>query len=403
MEAQTPNDSAAVYLSTDELVYRLHQQKLASDFGAFALRTHDVATLLQEASRACAEGLRSELCKVMELSISRGDFLVVAGVGWRPGVVGHARIGAGSESPAGYAIEIGEPVISNELAADRRFRTPALLIEHGVKRAVNVIIHVDGTPYGVLEVDTSNAGPYNLADSDFLQGFAHLLGAAIGRQHLEQELQRKEALLQKSLQHEHLLALEIHHRVKNSLSLVISLLNMSRRASHGESVDEVLEVASDRVHAIADVHDHLARYGKGDRAPLDVFIGDLCKRIAAAHPEQKLVWTIHAIEVSADRAVSLGLLVNELVTNALKHAYADRSGEVCVSIRREAENLVLEVSDGGVGMPVDVQAKGLGTRVIRSLAHQLRGEVSWQPAHPGTRVVVTFPGEEQRAPKDALS
>ena len=118
MESQMPVNLSSAYLSVDELVYRLHQQKLTSDFGAFALRTHDVARCLQEASRACAEGLRSEFCKIMELSVSRGDFLIVAGVGWRPGVVGQARVGAGAESPAGYAIENGEPVISNELADD---------------------------------------------------------------------------------------------------------------------------------------------------------------------------------------------------------------------------------------------------------------------------------------------
>ena len=81
-------------------------------------------------------------------------FLVCAGVGWEPGIVGSAIVGADMASPAGYALQTGKPVISNQLENEERFRTPELLRRHGIRRAMNVILQGDGKPFGVLEVDS---------------------------------------------------------------------------------------------------------------------------------------------------------------------------------------------------------------------------------------------------------
>src|SRR5581483_3220189 len=377
----------------DELNYRLRQHKLASDFGMFCLRTHDVSALLYEATRASAEGMRCKLCKVLEYRPAHDDFLVVAGVGWLPGVVGHALLGSGAESPAGYAYASGQPVISNELASEPRFRTPRLLVEHGVLSAANVLIRGDESTFGVLEVDSTHLGQFNDADSDFLQGFANLLGIAIERQRLEERLHRNEAALQRALDYERVLVSEVNHRVKNSLTLVTGLLAMQRRGSSNAELQRVLDAAEARIHAIAEVHDHLARHGKAATVPLNGFVCDLCRRLGAANPLHQLVCDVVHVTVSADRAVALGLLVNELVTNALKYAYPDMVGEVRVSIRPSGgDHYTLEVSDQGVGMPAEDPSsrRGLGTHVVSSLARQLGGTVTWHRDPPGTRVVLEF-------------
>ena len=390
------NEQAARAFTPDELSYRLRQQELVSEFGLFCLRTHDLNAVLQEAARASAEGLRSDLCKVLEHCPAQNDFLTVAGVGWHPGVVGHARLGPDHQSPAGYAMETGEPVITNELAREDRFRTPPLLIEHGVRSAANVLIKGDQTVFGVLEVDSTHLGHFNDADSAFLQGFANLLGVAIERQRLEEELRGKELSLQQALEHERVLTLEVHHRVKNSLALVASLLMMQHRASKNAEVHRALEAAETRIHAIADAHDHLARHKKAAAVPLDAFVCDLCQRLAAANPLHQVVCDVVGITVSAGRAIALGLLINELVTNALKYAYPGAGGDVRVTIRPSAgERYVLEVSDDGVGMPPDdtERKNGLGTKVITSLARQLGGTVAWRRTQPGTLVALEFAGE----------
>src|SRR5690606_15276556 len=100
----------------------------------------------------CALGLRSRYCKVMEYLPKEQQFLVRAGVGWKPGVVGAAKAGADEKSPTGYAFKTGASIISNHLSGETRFRTPRLLMEHGIKRAINTVIRCGQERFGVLEV-----------------------------------------------------------------------------------------------------------------------------------------------------------------------------------------------------------------------------------------------------------
>ena len=120
--------------------------------------------------------------------------LVSAGVGWAPETIGQVALGVDLEFPAGFAFHTGQIVISNHLQEETRFRTPKLLSEHGIKRAINVLIARGGEghlPFGVLEVDSAETlGQFDLADADFLAGFASLLGIAIERQHADDELQK---------------------------------------------------------------------------------------------------------------------------------------------------------------------------------------------------------------------
>jgi two-component sensor histidine kinase len=384
--------------AADELAYRLRQQQLTARFGLFALKTHDIDALLQEATRTCAEGLHSEFCKIMEFLASDNEFVVRAGVGWKPGVVGVARTGADLDSPAGFALRTGQPVISNHLAEETRFRTPQILVGHGVKRAINVIIQGDGGPYGVLEVDSPTEGRFTEHDVAFMQGFANLLGVAIERQRSEEELRASRALLQQALHEQDVLTREISHRVKNSLQLVAGLLNMQGRASGNEDLRRALADAEARVHTVAQVHDRLWRHNEMRSINLAEFLGELCAKLRESAPHHVMRCHIDPVIVPTDLAVPLGLLVNELVTNAFKYAYPGASGEVRVELTADSpERLRLEVSDQGVGLPADfnpARSKSLGMRLVVSLTRQLGGKLEWQDAQPGTRFVLEVSARE---------
>ncbi len=166
--------------SADELAYRLHQQELLASFGVVALRTSEFMDLLQEATRLRAEGLHIRYCKAMEYLADEDRFVVRAGVGWKPGVIG-ARTGADLNSPSGYAFRTGEPVISDHLEDEGRFRTPRILMDHEIRRAINVPIATETSRYGVLEADSPIEGRFTEADLAFMQGFANLLGVALER------------------------------------------------------------------------------------------------------------------------------------------------------------------------------------------------------------------------------
>jgi GAF domain-containing protein len=123
-----------------ELEYRLRQQALLAELGRRALAADSVDELLQEATRLVALGLATSFCKVLEYLPDKGTLLVRAGVGWKDHVIGVATVGADLNSPAGYALHTGKPVIANDLPSERRFRTPRLLRRHGIQRAINVIL-----------------------------------------------------------------------------------------------------------------------------------------------------------------------------------------------------------------------------------------------------------------------
>ena len=175
--------------------------------------------LLDHAARLVADGLKAEFAKVLKDQPEDNRFLVCSGVGWGPDVVGKATVGADMASPAGYALRTGKPVISNHLDIEERFRTPELLVEHGIRRAMNVILQGDGTPYGVLEVDSRSEGEFIQSDIIFLQGVANILGMAIERQRIERNLRQ-------ALDRQQLLVEEVNRQVNNSLSIVASMLHL---------------------------------------------------------------------------------------------------------------------------------------------------------------------------------
>jgi GAF domain-containing protein len=128
-----------------------------------------------------------------------------------------------------------------------------LLADHGVKRAINVLIARGGEghlPFGVLEVDSPDAGQFDLADADFLAGFAGLLGIAIERQ-------QADAQIRDALEYRAMLTREMSHRVKNSLASVVG--RVQGRNAQSKDVQDALKDAASRITTIAQVHDHLWR------------------------------------------------------------------------------------------------------------------------------------------------
>lgn len=625
-----------------ELTQRLRQQELLAAFGRRALDTESLDALLSEATRVCAEGLDTEFSKVLEYLPADNRFLVRAGTGWAPGTVGHATIGADLESPAGYAFHTGKAVVSNDLRQETRFRTPKLLAQHGVQRALNVIIMgAAGHRFGVLEVDTRRAGGFTAADVNFLQAFGNLLGAAIERAQAkeasvtdkeraktivdaahnyaiitvdldgtitswspgaeaifgwtESEIRgRKDAVLftpedraagipeerlklaaasgsaeqerwlvrkdgsrfwasgslralhdsdgntreflkvfcdrteqreaelrlreseasfralanaipqlawmadtdgarywfnerwfrytgtaleevqgwgwsalchpdhrdrvlrgvkaawktgqrwedtypirnrdgeyrwfltravpirdaqdrivrwfgtntDVTEQHEagkyqEMLTREMSHRVRNSLALVASFIMLEARSTSEAGVRRALEDVQKRVTAIANLHDLLWRSLSLETAELASFLDTFCAKLQEATPQHRLLFKGEAVTVPTDVAIPSALLVNELVTNAFKHAFpAGKRGEVTVRLSASPETIQLDVADNGVGLPpgfnIDVADHSLGKRVILAFTRQLGGTLTTVSTGRGACFRLTMPHPRHR-------
>jgi two-component sensor histidine kinase len=358
-----------------------------SQFGRFALREENLQATLDEACRVAAEGLETQFAKVMEWLPAEGLFLARAGVGWRPGLIGCARVGADLASPAGYAFRTGEPVVSDHLeeADEVRFRTPRMLAEHGVRRALNVLIGEGERRFGVLEVDCTKRRTFDRHDTDFLQALANTLAAAMlaeGRRAAAREANAAKDLLMA----------EVHHRVKNSLQLVQSMLALQARAAKGTEAAVPLAESAARVRTIAALHDRLYRSNTGLEVEVALYLEGLTEDLRVSMASNQAG---REIQLQADQArwpaaevTTLGLVLTELVTNALKYG----QGTIRVTFRQPAEGRAdLAVEDDGLGLPADFDpalSHGLGMRLVTGLVHGRGGGLEVDRGAGHTRFVV---------------
>ena len=204
-----------------------------------------------------------------------------------------------------------------------------------------------------------------------------------------------------------ILVQEVQHRVANSLQIIASVLLQSARKVQSEETRLHLHDAHNRVMSIATVQRQLAVTQLGDVA-LEPYFSQLCHSLGASMIHDQAVLSIEVrcdkSVVVGDVSVSLGLIVTELVINALKHAFpVGRAGKIKVDYHAHGPNWTLTVGDNGVGMPEEMaDAKpGLGTSIVEALAKQLRARVQVAKANPGTDISIihakVFAVEDQTA------
>jgi two-component sensor histidine kinase len=202
---------------------------------------------------------------------------------------------------------------------------------------------------------------------------------------------------------------EVNHRVGNSLQIIASLLHLQANSSTQEDVKAALTNAVGRVAAVAQVHRRL--YTSHDLKSvllnqyLDALLEDL-RRSAAGNKMSRLTLKAEAIEIDPDRAVAIGIIVNELVMNAVKYAYPDGAGPIHVDLHASGDDLTLSIADQGVGLDAkqnDPRSTGMGQRIVAAMAAKLEASVEPDPLHAGTRIVVRFRCSKPAAAKPAAS
>jgi two-component sensor histidine kinase len=184
---------------------------------------------------------------------------------------------------------------------------------------------------------------------------------------------------------------EVDHRVKNNLQLIASLILLQSRRTPDEAARAALKTVLERVTAVATVH---RRLFQGDPLAFDVaeFMRDLTGDLAAAagRDDLQIVLELDPVVIPAASAAAFALVVNELLGNALKHAFPPgRAGRIAVSLADHGATLQLTITDNGVGMG-DGQP-GFGSTIVKLLCQQLHAELEMADANPGVRVTVTVP------------
>lgn len=221
---------------------------------------------------------------------------------------------------------------------------------------------------------------------------------------LEREIDMHKAArdaLSRSLNEKELLLREIQHRVKNNLATISGLINLQGAMSHDKSVGEVITSLKNRVRAIHLVYERL--YNGQDLARIDyrdyveTLSKGICRLMSISPQDVSIEIDIDGIEVDIDTSIPLGLIITELLTNSLTHAFpGDSGGKVLVRLERREDGLHLTVQDDGVGLPEGVSLSSrqtLGFRLISSLIEQMGGTVNLS-REGGTRIEIRIPVEE---------
>lgn len=265
------------------------------------------------------------------------------------------------------------------------------------------VIYVTGSDDVRVAVAALKAGAADYVWKDVQGQYRELLGqaieAALAQQRLRREKEAAEQAVREARDRAELLLAEVNHRVANSLSLVASLARLQAHAEPDERARNALQEIQARIAAIAGIHRRLYTSDDVRFVALDLYVGHLAEELteALASEARPYAVTVDAdpdLQVPTDAAVSLGVILTELVTNAFKYAYRPHArGDIRISLRTVAEGrLQLVVEDDGIGWTGTGVARGsgLGSTIINAMASKLGTRVAYDPAHIGTRATIEF-------------
>jgi signal transduction histidine kinase len=390
------------------------QQAAVARLGLRALAGVAPEPLLQEVVEAVRDTLDVDFCELMELAQDGGSLLLRAGVGWGCDVVGQARVSAGRGSQAGYTLLAGEPVVVADLDAETRFTGPPLLRRHGVRSGVTVIVHGNGSAFGVLGAHTRTVRGFTGDEAHFLQSAANLLAAALQRHRAEAE---REELLGSTLAAQEkaeraarskadFLAV-MSHELRTPLGAISGYLDLLELEVHGplsgSQREDLARIRRCQQFLLGLINNVLAyvKLGSGrvtyDLASVSVSglaatVEELIRPQMEARQLRYVKRVPDGVRVRADRE-KLEQIVLNLLSNATK--FTEPGGSVELDCAAAAGAVGLRVRDTGCGIPPDqlesvfepyVQVQGaaprsaeggtgLGLAISRDLARGMGGDI----------------------------
>jgi predicted ATPase/two-component sensor histidine kinase len=293
------------------------------------------------------------------------------------------------------SIRTQRPVLLDDAASDETFYADEYFSTHHSRSVLSLPLLKQSKLIGVLYLENELApGVFTPARLAVLRLLASQAAISLENATLEEKqtlLAEKDALLH-----------EVHHRVKNNLQLISSLLNLQAERVEDKAVAELFADSRNRVRSMAMVHENLYRAGNFARISMTLHVKTLCGHLARVYDMGRLgvdmQIAVDDIQLDMNRAVSCGLIINELVSNALKHAFPhQRGGVLHIDLRAiDGYRCELRVSDNGVGLAPDFsfeRDETLGLRLVHDLVLQLRGSVEVGQQH-GTTFTIHFDAAE---------
>jgi len=262
------------------------------------------------------------------------------------------------------------------------------------------VIYVTGSSDATIAIDALKSGASDYVIKTVGEEFWPLMESAISQGLANAELRRAKEKADQEIrvgkERAEVLLAEVNHRVANSLALVAALIRLQVSSSKNDAVKEALSETQARISAIAGMHRSLYTSDDVRHVEMDKYLGTLVREVQGTVNDQQgpsIRLEAESVSLTSDRAVSIGMIVTELLTNALKYAYpAGSEGEVRVVLKRTGEgSALLAVEDDGIGWREgDVpKGTGLGSRIVKSMAATLGSSIHYVPNISGTRAELT--------------
>ena len=281
------------------------------------------------------------------------------------------------------------------------------------------IVDRHGTVLGVIDSEHPEKNFYNETDLEILSTVAKMTATRLGQARAMAELRKNEVLLQQKVDRNYAellnmivelqrsneeierrdrekdtLLKEIHHRVKNNLQIVSSIMSLQASKPNDQATTEIFIDCQNRIKSMAIIHEQL--YDQGDLAQIatDEYIKIIAESLRSTYQSQHeigLTYTLKMVHLNIEKSVPFGLILNELLVNCFKHAFRNRNGNISISMYPKNKEVFLKIQDSGIGFDQKNTFESMGIGLVKALTEQLEGTIEFHSNKNGTTVSLRFP------------
>ena len=360
----------------------VRQRRAIAELSAVALVQPSLDSVLAEACRYAAQGCHARFAKVLEHRAEEHVFLVRAGWGWEPGIVGHSRASDDPSNPAGESFRSRKPVTVLDVGARSDYHLPPIYPRHHIVSTANVPIIGSAGFFGVLEVDHPARHRFDVLDTTLLVSIAAIIADSVQRT-------KRESALRAAYNASALLLREHYHRVRNNFQTILALVQLHAREATTDNSRRRIEEIGRRIFSLSSLYDHLLGSHAADRIEINGYVEALCERLREFYrlDERPIGLVCHIAanspSVDVETCTTLGIVINELIANALEHAFTERGGRIDVVAEPPNDNEVtIRVEDDGRGFQGSSPGS-IGLAVARRLMSWIGGSLSLKPRPAG--------------------